>query len=83
MRLYLEIDAACLVHNGTVKGRSGPIIAAARPEDFLGGLIAVGDDFEVDLDRGYCLKDGAAVAVTVGQPSVLFEGLEITRAKTR
>lgn len=81
-RLHLRIDAAHLVRNGVVEGSLPPVIASADPRSLLANVAGVASDFAIDLDRGYCVKDGAAVTVTVGQPSVLIRDVAIRPAGT-
>ncbi|HLE55621.1 MAG TPA: TldD/PmbA family protein [Rhodothermia bacterium] len=76
-QMHLDIEDGMLVRGGEPAGRVGPIIASADPMHLLRGVKGVANDFAIDLHRGYCLKDGAALPVTVGQPSVLIADVAI------
>lgn len=77
LRLHIDIEDASLIRHGQPAGRLGRTVASADPLEMLGGVLGVGDDFTVDVHRGYCVKDGAAMPVTVGQPSVLLASMEL------
>ncbi|HEX9658838.1 MAG TPA: TldD/PmbA family protein [Rhodothermales bacterium] len=76
-QMHLDIEDAMLMLSGEPAGRVGHIIASADPMQLLRSVGGVASDFAIDLHRGYCLKDGAAVPVTVGQPSVLISDVAV------
>jgi predicted Zn-dependent protease len=75
--MHIDVEDATLMRGGEPAGRVGPIIASADPMHLLRSVTGVAGDFAIDLHRGYCLKDGAALPVTVGQPSVLIADVAI------
>lgn len=78
--LHIEIEEASLCEGGEPPRFVGRLIASAEPLQLLDRVAAVGRDFALDMNRGYCLKDGAALPVTIGQPSVLLRSMQIRPA---
>ena len=76
-QMHLDVEDAMLMRGGEPAGRVGSFIASSDPMHLLRGVKGVASDFAIDLHRGYCLKDGAALPVTVGQPSVLIADVAI------
>lgn len=75
--LHLEVEEAALYHEGHVVGQTGPIVISVSPRDVFDNIIGIADDLCVDLHRGYCVKDGSALPVTIAQPSVLVGNMPI------
>lgn len=75
-KLYMEIEEASLFRQGQFVRPLGRMVASADPLQLLSDVVDVGTDFAVDLNRGYCLKDGASLPVTIGQPSVLVRSMQ-------
>ncbi|MGA7306773.1 MAG: TldD/PmbA family protein [Rhodothermales bacterium] len=79
-KLYMEIEEASLFRQGRFVRPLGGMVASADPLQLLSDVVGVGTDFAVDLNRGYCLKDGASLPVTIGQPSVLVRSMQFMPA---
>ncbi len=73
----LQATRARRLRRGKIIEQLDPLTVSATPLQFLAGIVAVGDDFRLDGDRGYCSKDGLVVPISVGQPTVLIHGLAV------
>ncbi len=66
------------IQSGRITSSIGRCTLSARAAGFLRRVRGVGSDFKLERDRGLCEKRGQVVSVSVGSPTVLIDGMEVS-----
>jgi TldD protein len=76
---YFNIKEAFLVENGRLSVPLGNVVVRGNILEALNSVEMVGDDFRCDKGISYCYKNGQAINVRVGQPTVKIKNLFVSK----
>ena len=76
---YFNIKEAFLVENGRLSVPLGNVVVRGNILEALNSVEMVADDFRCDKGISYCFKNGQAINVRGGQPTVKIKNLFVSR----